>query len=159
MKSHLDSLFLQQTIFMPPEYFHSRLKYKSSIFSNAALIAFFVEKTYLYDLTNAKFINIKKDKDFDNFLNSTDRNKIFYERAIVFDNEMRTQEFVESVKSKSNNMTSLDEIPQIFLLKANKAALFWAFKIISEFTKEFIFLSRLYQYFSLFFLINHLIIS
>ena len=143
-KSTLDGLFLEQAIFLPPEYFESRLKYKSSIFSNAAMIAFFVEKTYLYDLKNANFTRTKRDSDFDNFLRSTDKNQNFYERAIVIDSEMRSQEFVESLTSKSNNLTSLDEIPEIFLLKTNKAALYWTLKLVSEFTKEFIFMNRMH---------------
>lgn len=128
--------FFESIIFFPNEYFSKGFKSKSLLFIISSFFAFFVEKDYIYDISSSKFINLKY-KSIENFLTKCCKNKEFYKNGLNMNNEHRVLRNLVTIESPSNNMTSLEGIPDLFNLKSNKIKIFKLLKNLSDFSKEF----------------------
>jgi hypothetical protein len=123
---------------MPQEFFKDKIQYKSYIFPMVSIIAFFIEKNYIYDISNSDFINIQKE-DVNKFFDLCNKNKNLFSSGMNPDITLRTHEISEKYVSDSKNMTSIQDLPQIFSLKSNKLIIYNILKKISCFVQEYIF--------------------
>ena len=127
---------------MPPEFFQEALKYKSYIFPMISIIAFFLEKNYIYDISNSKFVEIKNNQ-FVHFFEQLSKNKKLYTNGMNPNVIKRKHEILNKLASDTKNMTSIQDLPEIYYLQSNKLIIYQILKHISSFSREYIFYMKL----------------
>lgn len=127
---------------MPPEFFQEALKYKSYIFPMISIIAFFLEKNYIYDISNSKFVEIINNQ-FVHFFEQLSKNKKLYTNGMNPNVIKRKHEILNKLASDTKNMTSIQDLPEIYYLQSNKLIIYQILKHISSFSREYIFYMKL----------------
>jgi hypothetical protein len=141
-----ENIFFEQMIFMPPEFFKEKLQFKSLIFYMVAVFAFFIEKNYIYDITTSAFIN-STPVQMQKFFELSHKQKNFYTKGLNPDIHLRKHKLSSNLKPDSGNLTSLEDIPDLYHLKSNKLILFQVLHKLSCFSREFAFFIQLIRYF------------
>lgn len=139
------NVFFDEMLFMPPEFFQQKLSRESSVFRMVAFFSFFNEKNYIYDISNTEFTRDSGDQMQRFFAQST-KHREFYADGLSPQAERRKLRKCASLKPDSGNMTSLEELPELFQLKSNKINVFLIFRQVSRFSREYSFQMELVRF-------------
>lgn len=132
------NIFFDEMLFMPPEFFAQKLQLDSSVFRMVAFFTFFNEKNYVYNISNTDFIRAS-DKQMQRFFDQSTKHKEFYSDGLHPRAGLRKLRRCRSIKPDSGNMTSLEELPELYQLKSNKLTVFLIFRQMSRFSREYVF--------------------
>lgn len=110
-----------------------------------AFLTFFNEKNYVYDISSAAFVRATA-AEMQRFFDQSARHKEFYSQGLSAEAAARRQRRCSHLKPDTGNMTSIESLPELYQLKANKAQVFLIFQNVSRFAREYSFFLELVRW-------------